>query len=147
MNAFEPKPASLPSLLEPYGPSTHGISLAGSVENTRSGRGWGMLADKNGLKAFFHQLLAGSRHRVDAGVDGGGDLAVAPSVASVRCVRLQQNTSSGQLAGRVRSASYPVRLPYESTPVTPETDDCAQCGYRAAAARKRPDSEQGPWRE
>ena len=74
-----------------------------------------MLADKNGLKAFFHQLLAGSRHRVDAGIEGGGDLAVAPSVASVRGVRLQQNTSSGQLAGRVLAridqGAKPLSLP------------------------------------
>ncbi len=37
-----------------------------------------MLADKHGIEAFFHQLLAGPSNGVDAGIEGGGDLAVPP---------------------------------------------------------------------
>jgi hypothetical protein len=40
-----------------------------------------MLADQDGLEAFFHQLLAGPRDRVDTGIEGCGDLAVAPCLA------------------------------------------------------------------
>jgi hypothetical protein len=32
-----------------------------------------MLADKHGIEAFFHQLLAGPSNGVDAGIEGGGD--------------------------------------------------------------------------
>ncbi len=43
-----------------------------------------MLADKHGIEAFFHQLLAGPSNGVDAGIEGGGDLAVPPGGTSRR---------------------------------------------------------------
>ena len=49
-----------------------------------------MLADKHGIEAFFHQLLAGPGNGVDAGIEGGGDFAVPPSFASFRGIGLQQ---------------------------------------------------------
>ena len=60
-----------------------------------------MLADKHGIEAFFHQLLAGPSNGVDAGIEGGGDFAVSPSFASLRGIGLQQNACLGQLPGRV----------------------------------------------
>jgi hypothetical protein len=65
-----------------------------------------MLADQNGFKPFFHQLLAGPRTRIDAGVEGRRDLAIAPSFAGFRGVRLQPDAGLGQLAGRMLSRMY-----------------------------------------
>jgi hypothetical protein len=55
-----------------------------------------MLAHQDGLEPRFHQLLAGPGDRVDAAIQGGCDLAVAPSFARLRGVGLQQNTSLGE---------------------------------------------------
>jgi hypothetical protein len=55
-----------------------------------------MLARQDGLEPLFHQLLAGPGYRIDAGIQGGCDLAVAPSFARLRGVGLQQNTSLGE---------------------------------------------------
>ena len=60
-----------------------------------------MLADKHGIEAFFHQLLAGPSNGVDTGIEGGGDFAVPPSFASLRGISLQQNARLGPLPGRV----------------------------------------------
>lgn len=65
-----------------------------------------MLADKHGIEAFFHQLLAGPGNGVDAGIKGGGDFAVPPSFASFRGIGLQQNASLGQLPGGVFTRTY-----------------------------------------
>ena len=67
-----------------------------------------MLAHKHGLEAFLHQLPAGPGNGVDAGIEGGGDVAVAPSFASLRSVSLQQNARLGQLPGRVLPARISV---------------------------------------
>ena len=60
-----------------------------------------MLADQDSVEAFFHQLLAGPGNGVDAGVEGGGDVAVPPSFARLRGIGFQQNAGLGQLSGRV----------------------------------------------
>ena len=60
-----------------------------------------MLADQRGLDALFHQPLARSSNRVDAGLQSCGDLAVTPCFASVRGVGFQQDTCLQQLARRV----------------------------------------------
>jgi hypothetical protein len=65
-----------------------------------------MLADKHGIEAFFHQLLAGPSDGVDAGIECGGDVTVAPSFSSLRGISLQQNACLGQLSGRVLTRSY-----------------------------------------
>jgi hypothetical protein len=65
-----------------------------------------MLADKHGIEAFFHQLLAGPSNGVDAGIEGGGDFAVPPSFASLRGISLQQNACLAQLPGRVLAGTY-----------------------------------------
>jgi hypothetical protein len=82
------------------------LRFGGAVKDARSGRGWGMLADKHGIEAFFHQLLAGPSNGVDAGIEGGGDFAVPPSFASLRGISLQQNACLGQLPGRVLTGTY-----------------------------------------
>jgi hypothetical protein len=56
-----------------------------------------MFANQHCLDAFLHQLLASPSHRVDAGIEGCSDLAITPSVADRRGVRLQQNPRPGQL--------------------------------------------------
>jgi hypothetical protein len=60
-----------------------------------------MLADQDGLEAFLHQLLPGPGNRGDAGIQGGGDLAVTPSLAGLRSIGLQQDTRLHQLASAV----------------------------------------------
>ena len=55
------------------------------------------------VQAFFNQALAGSRDRIDAGFQRGGDLAVAPSLAGVRGVGFQQNACFQLLPRRVLS--------------------------------------------
>ncbi len=47
-----------------------------------------MLVDQHGLEPFFHQLLTGPCHRVDAGIEGRRNLAVTPSFAGFRGVGL-----------------------------------------------------------
>jgi hypothetical protein len=58
--------------IEP-GIGDHLATPAQDVKDAWSGRGWRMLADKHGIEAFFHQLLAGPSNGVDAGIEGGGD--------------------------------------------------------------------------
>jgi hypothetical protein len=65
-----------------------------------------MLADKDCVEAFFHQLLAGPSNGVDAGIEGSGDLAVPPSFASRRGISLQQDACPGQLSGWVFTHTY-----------------------------------------
>ena len=60
-----------------------------------------MLADQDGLKPFFHQLLAGPGNRIGAGIEGLGNLTVTPSVATFRSVSLQQDACLAQQPGRV----------------------------------------------
>jgi hypothetical protein len=60
-----------------------------------------MLADQDTLKPFFHQLLAGPGHGVGAGIQGGCDLAVAPTFARLGGVGLQQDTRLGEQPCRV----------------------------------------------
>lgn len=73
------------------------LGFGGSIENALSRRGRGMLADQGGLEPFLDQSLTGSSDCIDAGVQGFGDLAVAPSAPSLGAVRLQQNARSQQL--------------------------------------------------
>jgi hypothetical protein len=79
------------------------FGFGGSVKDALSGRGWRMLADQNGFKSLFHQLLAGPRNRIDAGVEGRRDLAIALSFASCRGARLLQDAGLDELAGRMLS--------------------------------------------
>jgi hypothetical protein len=65
-----------------------------------------MLADQHRLKPFFHQLLAGPGDRIGAGIEGLGNLAVAPSCARFRGVSLQQDACFGQQPGRVFADMY-----------------------------------------
>src|SRR5271157_1553153 len=72
------------------------FGLRGTSEHARPGRGWRMLARKNGIEAFFNQLLTGPADRRDTGVQGPGDPAIAPSLAALRDVSLQQDASLHQ---------------------------------------------------
>jgi hypothetical protein len=49
-----------------------------------------MLANQDGIEAFFHQLLAGLGNRIGAGIEGLGNPAVTPPFACIRGVSLQQ---------------------------------------------------------
>src|SRR5271154_6225798 len=60
-----------------------------------------MLAGKYGLEAFLHQLLPGPGNRVEADIQGGGNLTVTPSVAALRGIGLQQDARLHQLTGTV----------------------------------------------
>ena len=60
-----------------------------------------MLANQDGLKAFFHQLLAGPGNRIGAGIEGLGNPAVTPPFACFRGVGLQQDACFGQQPGRM----------------------------------------------
>ncbi len=51
-----------------------------------------MLAGQSGVEPSFHKLLAGAGDGVDAGVQRPGDLAVAPGLAGLRGIGLQQDT-------------------------------------------------------
>ena len=79
------------------------FGFGGTVKDALSGRGWRMLAHQNGLKPFFHKLLAGPSNRIGADIEGSRDLAVAPSLTSIQGVSLQQDASLGQLTGRMSS--------------------------------------------
>ena len=54
-----------------------------------------MLANQDGLEAFFHQLLAGPGNRIGAGIEGLGNPAVTPPFARFRGVGLQQDACFG----------------------------------------------------
>jgi hypothetical protein len=56
-----------------------------------------MLAGQDGLEAFLHQLLPGPGNRVDAGIQGGGDLAITPSFAGLGSIGFQQDARPHQL--------------------------------------------------
>ena len=58
-----------------------------------------MLAGKDGLEPFLHQLLPGPGNRGDAGIQGGGDFAVTPTFAGLGGISFQQNARLNQLAG------------------------------------------------
>ena len=57
-----------------------------------------MLMLQGTFEASFDQPLPGSGNRVDAGVQRGGDLTIAPSFAVVRGIRLQQDACPQQLS-------------------------------------------------
>src|SRR5690242_10723920 len=57
-----------------------------------------MLAGQRGVQSALHQLLAGPRDGVDAGIECLGNLAVAPSLAGVRGIGLQQDARLQHLA-------------------------------------------------
>jgi len=59
-----------------------------------------MLAGQSGLDPSFHQLLAGARDGVDAGIQRLGDLAVTPAFAGLRRIGLQQDACLQYLANR-----------------------------------------------
>ena len=65
-----------------------------------------MLANQDGLEAFFHQLLAGPGNRIGAGIEGLGNPAVTPPFACCRGVSLQQDACFGQQPGRVFADMY-----------------------------------------
>ena len=77
------------------------LRLGCPVKDAWPGRGRRMLADQDGLQPFFHQLLTGPCHRVDAGIERRRSLAVTPSFACFRGVGLQQDPRFGQQPGRV----------------------------------------------
>ena len=52
---------------------------------------------RRGLEPFLHQLLAGPGNGVDAGIQRGGDLAVAPAFAGLGGIGLQQDARLHQL--------------------------------------------------
>ena len=62
-----------------------------------------MMTFQGTFQASFNQALARAGDRVDAGAQGGGDLAVAPSLAGVRGIGFQQNACFQQLPRRVLS--------------------------------------------
>jgi hypothetical protein len=82
------------------------LRLGCPVKDAWPGRGRRMLADQDGLEPFFHQLLTGPCHRVDAGIQGRRNLAVTPSFAGFRGVSLQQDACLRQQPGRVFACMY-----------------------------------------
>src|SRR5580700_1330270 len=56
-----------------------------------------MLANQGGLEPFFDQPLARPRDRVDTGLQGRRDLAVAPALTTLRGVGFQQDPGLQQL--------------------------------------------------
>ena len=58
-----------------------------------------MFTRQNGIEAFFDQALARPRHRRGTGVQSLDDPAVAPPLASVGYIRLEQDPSLQQLGG------------------------------------------------
>ncbi len=50
-----------------------------------------MITPQGALDALFDQPLAGAGNRIGTGVQSAGDLAIAPSFASVRGVGFQQD--------------------------------------------------------
>ena len=73
------------------------LGLACSIEDALSGRSGRMLAGQDGLETFLHQLLPGPGNRVDAGIQGGGDLPVTPSFAGLGSIGFQQDARPHQL--------------------------------------------------
>src|SRR5208337_3236939 len=67
------------------------LGLRCAIEDALSGRGWRMVTGQDGFEPFLDQLLAGPGNCADAGIQSRGDLAVAPSFASLRGVGLQQD--------------------------------------------------------
>ncbi len=62
-----------------------------------------MMTRQGTVQAFLDEALAGPGNRIDAGAQGSGYLAVAPSLAGVRGVGFQQNACFQMLPGRVSS--------------------------------------------
>ena len=60
-----------------------------------------MMTRQGAVDAFFNQALAGSGDIIDAGLQSGGDLAVASSLAGVRRVGFQQDARFQLLPRRV----------------------------------------------
>jgi len=60
-----------------------------------------MLADQNGVKTLFHQLLPGPRDGVHTGVQRSRDLAVSPPVTGLRYIGFQQDAGLRQLPCRM----------------------------------------------
>jgi hypothetical protein len=58
-----------------------------------------MIANQDGIEAFFHQLLAGLGNRIGAGIEGLGNPAVTPPFACIRGVSLQQRALVSSRAG------------------------------------------------
>jgi hypothetical protein len=72
--------------------------LGRSVKDALPGGRRRMLMLQGTFEASFDQPLPGSGNRVDAGVQRGGDLTIAPSFAVVRGIRLQQDACPQQLS-------------------------------------------------
>ena len=62
-----------------------------------------MMALQGTVQTFLNQALAGPGNGIDAGLQGGGDLTVAPSLAGVRGVCFQQDACFQLLSRRVFS--------------------------------------------
>src|SRR3984957_11034272 len=85
--------------------------LGFAIEDTPTRGVRRMMTRQSPVHAFFNQMLAGSRDRIDAGFQRGGNLAVAPPIAGVRGVGFQQDTCLQQLPRGVLSlADHRVRL-------------------------------------
>ena len=76
------------------------LGLSRSVEDALAGGVGRVLAGQRGVNATLHQLLTGAGNGVDAGIQRRGDLAVAPGIASVRGIRLQQDARLQHLPDR-----------------------------------------------
>src|SRR5262249_1185198 len=72
--------------------------LGGTVEDALSGRIGRVFAGQGGIKSALHQLLTCAGDGVDAGIQRLGDLAVAPGLARIRGVGLQQDACLQKLA-------------------------------------------------
>jgi hypothetical protein len=59
-----------------------------------------MLAGQDGLETFLHQLLPGPGNRVDAGIQGGGDLAVTPSFAGLGSIGFPRDVTCARSLSR-----------------------------------------------
>ncbi len=67
-----------------------------------------MLADQDGLKPFFHQLLTSPCHCVRAGIEGRRNLAVTPSFTSFRsrCISVICGAIDSEIVRKINDGRY-----------------------------------------
>jgi len=76
------------------------LGLGGAVEDALSGRVGRVLVGQGGVDPALHQVLARARDGVDAGIQRFSDSAVAPRLAGLRGIGLQQDAGFQNLACR-----------------------------------------------
>jgi len=81
------------------------LGLGRAVENSRTGRVRIVFTSQRRLEPFFHELLSHVEDRVEARVQSLCDLAVRPTVARLRRVRLQQDARPRQKLRRPLAAA------------------------------------------